>query len=347
MRFVWSWFFISILASDVYAVDSEKLEAVAHFNNYARAGYNDCWGYTDADGREYALLGVRNGTSIIDITDTNNLREIAFFESARSTWKDIKTYQHYAYVVTDMSGWGMQILDLSGLPERVELVNTYKGFRISHNLSIDTNRGILYAQGGHSSPVRVLDLADPENPVQVAKFGVETHDIIFHENLVFVSEGGHGTIGIFDLTEPANPTLVSRFEIRNAGYVHNAWPTNDGQFLMTTEETAGKTVKMFALNDLFEVEMVDEYLAPNRLAHNAHIKGDYAYISHYGAGLRILDVSDPSDMIEVAHFTKSNYDDKRGFIDNWGAFPFFESGKVLVSDISDGLYVVEFAGARE
>jgi len=32
--------------------------------------YNDCWGYTAPDGREYALLGVRTGTSIVDITET-------------------------------------------------------------------------------------------------------------------------------------------------------------------------------------------------------------------------------------------------------------------------------------
>ncbi|PIR23439.1 MAG: hypothetical protein COV44_02645 [Deltaproteobacteria bacterium CG11_big_fil_rev_8_21_14_0_20_45_16] len=329
------------------AQDRIRLEAVAHFNKYASAEYNDCWGYTDANGREYALLGVRNGTSIIDITDPSDLREISFISSAKSIWKDIKTYQNYAYVVTDSSGWGMQILDLSGLPEKVELVNTYKKFTISHNLFIDTDRGILFAQGSHAAPVRILSLADPVNPVQISSFGVETHDMMARDGLVYVSEGGHGTIGIYDYNDPSNPKLVKRFKIQSAGYVHNAWLSDDGQHLMTTEETVGKTVKMFDLSDLNDVRLVGEYLAPSKLAHNTHIKGDYAYISHYGSGLRIIDVSDPTNLQEVAYFTKTDKENGSGYIDDWGAYPFFKSGKILVSDISDGLYVVEFDGAKE
>ena len=36
---------------------SQELAPVAHFNKYANVQYNDVWGYTHADGREYALLG--------------------------------------------------------------------------------------------------------------------------------------------------------------------------------------------------------------------------------------------------------------------------------------------------
>ncbi|MEZ4761803.1 MAG: hypothetical protein R3C26_00935 [Calditrichia bacterium] len=58
-------------------------------NSYAGTGYNDCWGYIDAQGREYALLGVRSGTSIVDITDAANVAEVAFIGSAQPR-KDIK-----------------------------------------------------------------------------------------------------------------------------------------------------------------------------------------------------------------------------------------------------------------
>ncbi|MCH8980762.1 hypothetical protein IH922_01945, partial [candidate division KSB1 bacterium] len=68
-------------------------------------------------------------------------------------------------------------------------------------------------------------------------------------------------------------------------------------------------------------------------AHNAHIKGNHAYISHYESGLRIVDLSDPKNMNEVGFY------DTR---DLWGVFPFLPSGKILISDIEDGLYVVRF-----
>jgi choice-of-anchor B domain-containing protein len=331
-----SWAFVSHANQE-----SVQLKELAHFNKYSKTGYNDCWGYTDPDGREYALLGVKSGTSIIDITDLKNIREVAFIGSKHSTWKDIKTYKNYAYVVNE-SGGGLQIIDLSGLPNSAKLVNTVtEYFTTSHNLYIDEENAVLYAEGNHSNSTRLLSLADPVHPLQLDTFGVETHDIYARNNMVYVSEGGHGTIGIFDANDPENVTLHGRFEIPRSGYVHNAWLSEDGDYLMTTEETNGKSVKYWDISDVNNVVMTSEYLAPSKLAHNAHIKGDYAYISHYGGGLRILDISDPHDIHEVAYFMEQDKE-KRGFVDSWGAFPFFDSGKVLISDIDSGLYVVQF-----
>ena len=102
---------------------TQSFNYIANFNNYPAVGYNDVWGYTDGDGqgREYALLGVIDGTSIIDLSDLQNISEVDFIPGPTSTWKDIKTYQSYAYVVTENPS-GMQILDLSFLPDSVVLV---------------------------------------------------------------------------------------------------------------------------------------------------------------------------------------------------------------------------------
>ncbi|MCB9092396.1 MAG: choice-of-anchor B family protein [Halobacteriovoraceae bacterium] len=335
--------FVFLLSLSIYSSPySQHLEVKGHFKLDRDIEYNDIWGYTDpVDGREYAFLGVVDGTSVIEITDPENLREVAFIESNRSTWKDIKTYGFYAYVVTENRS-GLQILDLSGLPEKVELINTQKDvFTSSHNIFIDEERGILFAEGNMSRPVFIFSLDDPENPVLLSHFGVECHDIYARDGLAYISEGGHGTIGIYSYADPSNPTLVSRFEIEDAGYVHNAWLSEDGNYLMTTEENSGKTMKLFDVSNFDNVFLVDEVIAPNELAHNTHIKGDFAYVSHYGAGLRIYDLSSPYQIEEAAWWMKADEPGK-GFVDAWGAFPFFESGKVIVSDISDGLFVFEF-----
>ena len=338
--------------------EGQRLEPLAHFNAYPDAGYNDCWGYTAPDGREYALLGVQNGTSVIDITDAPDLREIAFIPSANSIWKDIKTFDHYAYVVNETGG-GLQIIDLSDLPRSARLAATYRRFQTSHNINIDVPNAILYAEGDEAEPVRTLSLANPIAPVQVSAFGVEAHDIYARGGIAYVSEGYHGTVGVFDLTTPSRPRQLGRFRIPDAGYVHNAWLTDDGTHLMTTEETEGKTVKMWDVRDLAHVRMTGEYLAPNGLAHNTHIKGNYAYISHYGSGLRIVDVTNRSSLREVAYQQKDEAEapwlgetfgltpTAEVYTAAWGAYPFFRSGKVLVSDIEAGLFVVQFDGARE
>lgn len=321
----------------LFAQGSPNVTLLKHIDGHHSAGYNDCWGYIAPDGREYAILGVKDGTSIVDITDAANASEVAFIPSTFSTWKDIKTYQNYAYAVNE-NGMGLQIIDLSNLPAFATLVATFNGFSSMHNIFIDENSGILYASpGSGSDPAIAYSLANPVAPVQLSTFGIHNHDAYARNNIVYLSEGWDGSFSIYDLSTPTSPSLLARLNIPSAGYVHNAWTTEDGNYLMTTEETNGKTVKFWNIQNLGNITLESEYLAtPGGIAHNAHIKGSYAYLSHYGDGLRILDISNPSSISEIGFYDTQSA---------WGAWPYFNSGKILISDIQNGLYVVFFDGA--
>jgi choice-of-anchor B domain-containing protein len=325
-----------------FAQGSPNVTLLKHLDEYHSAGYNDCWGYTAPDGREYALLGVQSGTSIIDITDAANAYEVEFFPSTISLWKDIKTYQHYAYVVNEAGG-GMQIIDLSGLPNSAALAATYTGFQTSHNIYIDIPAAMLYAEGSFSEPVRAISLADPLNPVQISSFGIECHDVYVQNGIAYVSEGNSGSYGIYDVSNPNNPNLSYRINVPAAGYAHNAWASEDGNYLMTTEETNGKTIKLWDISNLSNT-LTDQILGPSGLAHNTHLKGNFAYVSHYVDGLRIYDISDPNNIFETGYYDTYG-PPSGGFNGAWGAYPFFDSGKVLISDMESGLYVVYFEGA--
>ncbi|HQV32602.1 MAG TPA: choice-of-anchor B family protein, partial [Calditrichia bacterium] len=315
---------------------------LSHLNQYPTTGYSDVWGYVAPDGTEYALLGVRNGMSIVDISDAenDNIFEVAFIPSPNSIWKDYKTYGHYAYAVTEASTT-MQIIDLSDLPNSAPVVATYTGFTSGpHNIWIDVEAGILYGaeDNNFGSAVRVISLADPLNPVELTNFAPDCHDMFAQDGLLLVAQGTQPSIGIYDVSNPASPTLINELTIPAAGYVHNVWPTADNLYMMTTEETTGKTIKYWDISDPTNPSLLSEVLAPDGLAHNAHIKGDYSYVSHYSDGLRIYDVSDPANVFETGYYDTA---------DDWGAYPYFASGKVLISDISDGLYVVYFQGALD
>ena len=41
-------------------------------------GLNDVWGFSDKQDNEYAIVGLVNGTSIVDVTNPSSLNEIAF-----------------------------------------------------------------------------------------------------------------------------------------------------------------------------------------------------------------------------------------------------------------------------
>jgi len=322
----------------LFAQGSPNVTLLAHLDDYGT--YNDCWGYTAPDGREYALLGVSNGTSIVDITDAPaNVHEVTFIPSQNSTWKDIKTYRHYAYTVNE-SGGGLQIIDLADLPNSATLIGAYSGFTTSHNIYIDTTEALLFAEGTTSLPVRIISLSDPENPVQLSTFGIECHDIFAKDGLAYIAEGYSGSIGIYNYNNPSSPQFVARMNIPSSGYVHNCWTTDDDDYLMSTEETTGKTVKLWNIQDLGNTDIEDTYLGPSGLAHNVIIKGDFAYISHYADGLRIVDISDRANIVEAGYYDTNS--GTGGFVGAWGVFPFSGSDRVLISDISNGLFVFSF-----
>ena len=98
-------------------------------------GVNDSWGYESEDGREFAIVGTDEGTSIVEVV-ADSLIEVTFIEGGHSTWRDIKTWGEYIYVGTENSNGGIQIISMED-PDMPELVNTYTGIGSSHNLMID------------------------------------------------------------------------------------------------------------------------------------------------------------------------------------------------------------------
>jgi len=162
--------------------------------------------------------------------------------------------------------------------------------------------------------------------------------------MAYISEGYNNRFGIYDISEITNPLLLAG--IPSFGYAHNAWLNGAGTHLVTGEETIGMTVKIWDIQNLDNINLVGEYLGENSLAHNVHVKGDFVYISHYTAGLKILDIFYPSNPVEVASYDTYPDDDDSGFYGCWGAFPFTNNNYVYASDMQYGLFVFEFDQVR-
>jgi choice-of-anchor B domain-containing protein len=341
--------FLALQASLATAQVSSDMRFVARLNEHASDKYSAIWGYTHPDGREYALLGVRTGTAIVDITNSPILKEVSFIPSTKTMWRELKTYKNYAYVVTDSADTGIEIIDLSGLPARAEKVATFSDLPQSHTLFIDQEAGILYTMGGSGESVVALSLEDPLNPVEISRFGTAyVHDAFFKNGKAYLSEITSRSFSVWDVSDIHSPKFLKRVTDRQAPSVsfHNGWLTEDGNYMVTTEETAGRTVKIWDMQDLNNIHMVSEWLPPNRLAHNVQIKGQYAYLSSYGGGVRVLNLQDPTHPVESAFWARTD-GAERGFVSVWGVYPYFKSGKLIASDIEEGLVVTEFDGARE
>ena len=83
-------------------------------------------------------------------------------------------------------------------------------------------------------------------------------------------------------------------------------------------------------------------MGENGLAHNVHVKDDLVYISHYSVGIKIIDIYNPSDPIEVAAYDTYIQGNGSGYVGCWGAYPFTDNNMVFASDMQNGLYILNF-----
>lgn len=331
----------------VYAGISLKAQQLntnllSNLDEYHSAGYNDIWGYTDQSGREYALLGVNTGTSVIDITDPFNPVEVAFVPGSGSIWRDIKTHDHYMYMVSE-GGSGLQIVDLTNLPNGVTFIgNNTTYFTTAHNFFIAD--GYAYVVGANNgSGIHILDLSNPTNPVETAYYSASgyVHDAYVYDDTIYASSAD--TYDLIDVSDKSNPQLISQSAALPGIYAHSGWLTEDKRYFVACEEFNVRDVTVWDLQDRTTWNLVVPtwQMAEDTPTHNVFIRGQYAYFSYYKDGFVCLDVSDPTNPVYIGRY--DTYPGTTGTYEGaWGCYPFLPSGNVLISDISTGLYVLDF-----
>lgn len=87
---------------------------------WAKGMLNDLWGWTSPQGEEYALVTNSGGIAIVRVTDPSNPEYLGKIESqtpfdVANIWGDPATFGNYAYFVTEIDDSSIIIVDLSGL----------------------------------------------------------------------------------------------------------------------------------------------------------------------------------------------------------------------------------------
>ena len=158
---------------------------------------NDIWGWTDAQtGREYALVGLSNGTAFVDVSVPTAPRHLGTLPTATvaTVWRDIKTYRDHAFIVSEARDHGMQVFDLTKLRDlsadpsrRFDADARYTGVTNVHNLVINEESGFAYAVGagsrGDSLPpacgapgFHAINIQDPQRPTFAGCFSDAAKD---------------------------------------------------------------------------------------------------------------------------------------------------------------------------
>ena len=103
--------------ADIYPCNNVDLMSFLPVSEIGGGELNDIWGWTDpVTGQEIAIVGRTTGTSFVDITDPDNaiyLGNLPTSSRFSSSWRDIKTYQDHAFIVSEANRSGLQIFDLT------------------------------------------------------------------------------------------------------------------------------------------------------------------------------------------------------------------------------------------
>lgn len=337
-------------AQSLTLVDTVQFPFVT--NPLGDVGSSDCWGWTDAAGVDYALIGNSDHIAFVRASDGAVLDTVQLSNAGDGYYhRDMVTYRNYCYVVQEMYGKreGLVVIDMKYLPDSVHFVTAYdaSGTLVrSHNLDVDTAAAFLYVESDEfigASGIEMIDIADPENPNKVGFLQVPgTHDIHARNDTLWVAEGTTPAFSIYNVSDKGNPILMGRVVDPTFGYCHQIWPTDDGKFFVTTEETANKTVKVWDATNMSNITQRGNYLATNNLAHNAHVKGNLVFISHYTSGVTVVDISDPDMPVEVAAYDTYQLNDVPNFFGCWGAFPYTANNYVYGSNFEGTLYILRW-----
>ncbi len=337
---------------------------------------NDMWGWTDPDtGREYALIGLNNGTAFVDISNPEIPRRLGNLptHSVNSLWRDIKTYGYYALIVSEAQNHGLQIFDLRHLrdvvaPPVVFAEDAWYGnFGRAHDIVVNEDSGFAFAVGSRQGAQQCnsgLHMINMQNPLVPTFAGCFSADGYTHDAQCITYDGpdsnysgrevcfaaNEDTLTIVDVTNKAAPVQISRTGYDGVGYTHQGWLTDDRRYMLVNDEldeqNSGHNTRTYIWNIQNLAAPVLDFTydgATTAIDHNLYIHEGYAYESNYQAGLRILDLSKiDSDMLtEAAFFDTHPESDSADFEGSWSNYPFFGSGVVGVSDINRGLFILQ------
>ncbi len=313
---------------------------------------SDIWGWVNQiNGDEYALVCLNDGFSCVNISNPSNPVEQFHIADLNSEWRDVKTWGNYAYITTEANA-GLLIVDLNDMTGNTfwhvsQFTNTTTGnsvnFTAAHNLYIDEN-GICYIFGASSNNggnpadgAIFLDVAsNPINPIYLGEWDDEyIHDGMVRGDTMYAGCTNTGYLNIVNVSNKNNTINLGSHQTPNT-FTHNAWISDNGNYVFTTDEKPDAYIAAYDITDISNIQEVDRIQSnpeSNSIPHNTHVDGNFLVTSWYRDGTTVHDISNPNNLVQVAY-----YDSYAGIGDGfdgcWGTYPFLPSGNIISSDIN-------------
>ncbi|HHG85687.1 MAG TPA: choice-of-anchor B family protein, partial [Bacteroidetes bacterium] len=236
---------------------SLNLTLAGHIN--PPSDLNDVWGYVDGiNNKEYAICGVMAGGEIIvDVTNPSSPQIVQTLPGISSTWRDLKVWGSYAYI-TNESGNGLRVIDLSNLPNSVLYKDTIiHGMNSAHNLYIDNGFAYVVGPDIANGGMVFLDLSNPWHPAYAGEYNTHyIHDVYVRNDIAYAGELSNG-LTLINVANKSNPVILANRQYQG-NFTHNTWLNDAGTVCFTTDEVSAGKITAFDISNLNNIDLLDE-----------------------------------------------------------------------------------------
>lgn len=347
---------------------------------YALVGLTDGVTFVDlSEPSDPMVVGKLDETASVSGSKSKSDRESQLFHEEhddKSAWRDFKVYNNYLYVVSDNQAHGLQVFDLKRLrevnnpPAEFSEDLLYEEFENAHNIAINEEEGFAYIVGSNTfgGGLHIIDVNKPQQPEFV---GSHSDPTVGHNSTGYVHDTQcvtyHGSdtdyqgdeicmnasethLAIVNVTDKEDIETLATAEYEGSSYAHQGWFTDDHQYFLLDDEldeqrnNTNTHTYIWDVRDLDQPKLTGIHESPYAsIDHNQYVNGNFVYQANYTSGLRILSLQNivNGKLEEVAGFDSFPKNNDAEFDGAWSNYPFFESGLVIVSDISNGLFVLK------
>ena len=249
-------------------------------------------------GHIACIANQSDGLRLLDVSDPLNIKEIGSLSPglASGTFLQVVcTDAQYAYVATE--GWGVQIFDI-GQPDSPNLVGSADTPGIARGIAV--SNGFAYVADSEGG-LRIVDVRVPNSPVEVGfcLFSASTTRVAISGGYAYVgTEDGY--LQIVDVSDRTKPRVVGVFQVPGTSSFITSLTALENELYIGTNDSF---VHRLDISNPISPQLKSSIFFPSGgPLEDITISQGRAYIASFHFGLRVVDVTDPVSMNEIAYY---------------------------------------------
>lgn len=271
-------------------------------------------GYDVAIDGTHAYMVGPDGFDVVDVADPAHPMRVGHVDGEYNDVEVVRGGGKVIAYLAPINNNGTAIIDVTvpNGPVRAGAIPAY-----SHTVFVtrDTTPPRLYL-GNYTENVPVYDITNPAIPVLVASVPIRgsgnaagIHDIHVDGTRIYADKTIDGVVGVDVASGFSTPVELGRIK---TSYSHATWAGTAGGRKIAIHGDEGMTVSdggaFLRVIDADEasptfMKEIGRYQSRKSVGiHNMTIVGDRAYVAYYQDGLRVLDLSTPTQPREIAHY---------------------------------------------